>query len=238
MRRADQVSMRSPLVRTLIAVLAASALIAAPAVAADDPPAEPDVTLAQEAADEAAEAAEEAADSAPGSVADVVDPTSDPCNDAATPDGDDGPPVAPEDDPCADASASDTRAGAGTATAGSRAGSARGATKRLSLSIPLLLKRGYATVGAVKPSAAGVVVQELTVAAHGKAKARRIARVRRVVKRSGRVTLHVAISKPGRKVLRGARTTLKATLRTTITLRSGRSTTTRRAVLLVPGRRR
>jgi len=227
--------MSSSLVRTLIVALAASALIAAPAVAADDSPAEPEVTLAQEAADEAAEAAEEEAASAPGS---VVDPTSDPCNDAATPDGDDGPPVAPEDDPCVNASASDTRARAGTATAGSRPASGKGAGKPISLSILLLLKRGYASVGAVKPSAAGVVVQKLTVAARGKAKARRIARVRRVVTRSGRVTLHVAVSKPGRKVLRGARTTLKATLRTTITLRSGRSTTTRRAVLLVPGRRR
>jgi len=229
--------MKSSAVRTLILALASSALIAAPAVAQDAMPTGADAT--QEAADEAAESAEEAA-SAVGSAADAVAPSSDPCDDAATPDEDDDPPVAAEDDPCADASSSDTEAGGNSSSSSSRSSAAgsRGAARALSLSIPLLLKRGYATVGPIAPSSAGVIVQELTVATKGKAKARRIARVRRVVKRSGRVTPHITISKPGRKVLRSARTTLKATLRTTITLRSGRSTTSRRVVLLVPGRRR
>ena len=192
----------------------------------------------QEAADEAAERAEEAA-SAAGDAVEFGDPSSDPCDDVATPDeNEDEDPPAAADDPCADASTSDAEAGAGSSSSQSRAAGSRGAAKPISLSIPLLLKRGYATVGTVKPSSAGVVVQELTVAAKGKAKGRRIAGVRRVVKRSGRVTMHIAVSKPGRKTLRSARTTLEATLRTTITLRSGRSTTIRRAVLLVPGRRR
>jgi len=44
---------------------------------------------------------------------------------------------------------------AGASSSRSRAAGSKGAAKPLSLSIPLLLKRGYATVGTVKPSAGG-----------------------------------------------------------------------------------
>lgn len=206
-------------------------------MAQDATPAGADPTLAQEAADDAAEAAEEAASGA-GTAADAADPSSDPCDGGAAADAvDDALPAA--DDACADSSsAAAADAEAGAASSRSRTAGSKSAAKPISLSIPVLLRRGYATVGSVTPSSAGVVVQELTVVVKGTAKARQIARVRRVVKRGGRTRLHIAVSKPGRKALRGARTTLKATLRTTITLRSGRSTTIRRAVLLVPGRRR
>lgn len=226
--------MSSSAVRTLILAFASSALIAAPAVAQGAMPAGADATLAQEAAEEAAE---EAA-SGGGGPADAGDPSADPCEDTASDAIEDALPVAAEDDPCKEASASETDTGATSSSARDRAAGSKGSAKPISLSIPLILRRGYATVGAVTPSSAGVVVQKLTVAGKGKAKARPIARVRRVVSRSGRLTLRIAVSKPGRKVLRSARTTLNATLRTTITLRSGRSTTSRRAVLLVPGRRR
>ncbi len=222
--------MSNSAVRTLILAFASSALIAAPAMAQDATPTGADATLAQEAAEEAASGA--------GSPADAVDPSDDPCDDTASDAVEDALPVAADDDPCAEPPATEAETDATSSSGRARAAGSTGSVKPISLSIPLLLRRGYATVGAVKPPAAGVVVQGLTVTAKGKAKARPVARVRRVVRRSGRVTLHVAVSKPGRKVLRGARTTLKATLRTIITLRSGRSTTSRRAVLLVPGRRR
>lgn len=116
---------------------------------------------------------------------------------------------------------------------------AKKAAKPLSLSIPTLLRLGYATVGPARPSAAGVVVQELLVPAKARRAAPRpVARVRRKVGHGGRVTLHVAVTPAGRKLLKGTRASLKATLRTTIVLRGGRSSTVRRTVLLVPARRR
>lgn len=209
--RADQMDMTSSAVKPLILALASSALIAAPAVA-QEPPAAPEVTAAQEAASEAAEIAEEG--------------VSDPCNDPTTSDErEPALPVLAEDDPCTDASAAETGAGA-SSSAGSASAPKPAPSRQSRRSV---LAKGISGGTIMVKDRTKVTQQLLTPTKTGK-KTKVLGTATKTARKAGTIRLTIKLNAAGRAFLKtGAK---KLTLKTVINPVKGRTKTTKKIITI------
>lgn len=220
--------MTSSAVRTLVLALASSALIAAPAMAQEAEPAEPDVTtMAQEAAEEAAELAQEAASNI-GSGADADDPSGDPCktpttSEDAPPAAPDDPPAAPEDDACADDGSDFGAEGGGTASAGSRAAVPSRQSRRS------VLAKGI-NGGTIAVKAGTKVTQQLLTPTKKVKKTKVLGSATKTARKAGTIRLTIKLNAAGRAFVKAGATKLK--LKTVINPAKGRTKTTTKTITI------